>query len=57
MKIAKVNYIPCLVKKSQPEILENDNKGQATFNYVEKINNDAGLNTKFAWDGNELSIR
>ena len=56
-KIAKVNYIPCLVnKKSQPEILKNDKKGQDTFNYVAKITNDAGFNTKFTWDGNEVNI-
>lgn len=56
-KIVKVNYIPCLVnKKSQPEILKNDKRGQATFNYVEKITNEAGLNAKFAWDKNEVTI-
>jgi hypothetical protein len=56
VKIDKVNYIPCLVnKKNQPKILENDKKGQAIFNYVEKITNDAGLNAKFAWYGNEVS--
>jgi poly-gamma-glutamate capsule biosynthesis protein CapA/YwtB (metallophosphatase superfamily) len=56
-KIVKVNYLPCLVnKKGQPEILKNDKRGQAIFDYVEKITNAAGLNAHFAWDGDEVNI-
>jgi hypothetical protein len=56
-KITKVNYLPCLVnRKGQPEILTNDERGQATFDYVNNITNDAGFNTRFTWDGDEVGI-
>jgi len=43
-------------KKGQPEILKNDQMGQQVFNYVDKITQAAGLNTRFEWDENEVVI-
>ena len=56
-KITRTSYIPCLVnKKGQPEILKNDQMGQQVFNYMDKITQAAGLNTRFEWDENEVVI-
>jgi hypothetical protein len=55
--ITQVDYLPCISgHNNPPELLKNDKKGHATFNYVEKITNDAGLNAKFSWDGDEVNI-
>ncbi len=55
--IAKISYLPCLInKKAQPEVLKNDERGQEVFKYFEKITKIAGLNAKYAWDGDEISV-
>ena len=57
-KIVYIGYLPCLVnKKGQPEILRQDNRGQATFDYIARITQEAGMNAHFAWEGNEVAIK
>lgn len=56
-KIERVAYLPCLVnKQGQPEILSRDSRGQATYEYIEKITREAGLNAQYAWDGDEVVV-
>jgi hypothetical protein len=57
-KIGRISYLPCLVnKKGQPEILPNNARGQATFNYIARITQEAGLNAQYHWEGNEVIIQ
>jgi hypothetical protein len=56
-KIDRTAYLPCLVnKQGQPEILSHDSTGQSTYEYIEKITRDAGLNGRYAWDGDEVAV-
>ena len=56
-KISRVSYLPCFInKKGAPEILKRDERGQQTFDYVEKITRGADLNARFAWDGDEVVV-
>jgi hypothetical protein len=56
-RISQTSYIPCLVnKQGQPEILENDERGQEVFDYMEKITQGAGLNARYEWKGNEVLV-
>jgi hypothetical protein len=56
--ITKISYMPCVVnKKGQPEIFKhNDEKGSQVFKYMDKITRQAGLNAKFEWAGNEVTV-
>lgn len=57
-KIQQVSFIPCLVnEQKQPEMLKNDEKGQLAFDFMELITREAGLNTGFAWKGDEIVIQ
>jgi poly-gamma-glutamate synthesis protein (capsule biosynthesis protein) len=40
----------------QPETLGPDERGQAVFDYVAKINQQAGLKTQLAWDGDRVTF-
>ena len=56
-EITRVSYLPCLVnKKGAPEILKKDERGQQTFDYVEKITRGADLNARFQWEGDEVVV-
>jgi poly-gamma-glutamate synthesis protein (capsule biosynthesis protein) len=56
-KIYRLSYLPCLVnKKSQPELLKNDERGQEVFKYMDKITQGAGLNARYKWEGDEVVI-
>jgi len=56
-KISKISCIPCLInKKRQVELLTKNDRGQQVFDYLEKITKEAGLNTGFKWEGNEIAI-
>jgi hypothetical protein len=56
-KISKVSYIPLIVnKKGHPEIVRHDERGQRTFDYMEKISASMGLDAHFQWDGDEVLI-
>ena len=56
-KISRLSYLPCLVnKKSQPELLKNDERGQEVFKYMDKITQGAGLNARYKWEGDEVVI-
>ncbi len=55
--LSRVSYIPCIVnKKAQPIIAKRDKQGQQVYEYVAKISQEAGLQTQFHWDGNEVVI-
>ena len=54
-KIAQISYIPCLVnKQGQPEVLGKDARGQQVFDYMDKITQEAGLNARYEWKGDEI---
>jgi len=56
-KISRVSYLPVLInKKGQPEVLKQDERGQDVFEYMKMITEKAGLNAKFAWDGDEVVV-
>jgi hypothetical protein len=50
-------FLPVRInRRSQPEIMGHDARGQAVFDYVEHITHAAGLTTQFAWDGDEVVV-
>ncbi len=56
-KICGVSYLPCEVnKQGQPEVLKNDAKGKSVYDYMEKITRNAGLKTRYDWEGDEILI-
>jgi poly-gamma-glutamate synthesis protein (capsule biosynthesis protein) len=51
----RAGYVPCVInRRSQPEVVGRDARGQAVFDYVARITRDAGFDTEFAWDGDEV---
>jgi poly-gamma-glutamate synthesis protein (capsule biosynthesis protein) len=55
--IRSAGFTPCFVNKySQPEVLSNDERGQAVARYVQDITVRAGLNAKFEWDGDRIQF-
>ena len=55
--ISQVSYIPLIVnKQGHPEIVKHDERGQRTFDYMEKITKSADLNAHFEWEGDEVLI-
>jgi len=57
-KITRVGYLPCLINaQKQPEILKNDERGRQAFEFMDKITEGAGLNTRYEWIGDEIVIR
>jgi poly-gamma-glutamate capsule biosynthesis protein CapA/YwtB (metallophosphatase superfamily) len=55
--VARLSYLPCLINgKSQPEPVGRDARGQQVFDYMEKVTRGAGLNARYAWDGDEVVI-
>ena len=55
--IARLSYLPCLINgKSQPEPVGHDERRQQVFDYLEKVTRGAGLNARYAWDGDEVVI-
>ena len=56
-RIRKVTYLPCLINKvGQPEILKHDERGNKVFDYMDRISAEAGLKTRFKWDGDEVLV-
>jgi poly-gamma-glutamate capsule biosynthesis protein CapA/YwtB (metallophosphatase superfamily) len=50
-------FLPVRInRRSQPEVLGQDARGRAVFDYVERITRAAGLSTRFAWDGDEVLV-
>jgi poly-gamma-glutamate capsule biosynthesis protein CapA/YwtB (metallophosphatase superfamily) len=57
-KISRLSYLPCLINaKRQPEILENDDRGQRLFDYMDNITKGADLNVRYEWEGNEVVVQ
>jgi poly-gamma-glutamate synthesis protein (capsule biosynthesis protein) len=56
-KISRVSYLPCLINEQrQPEVLKNDERGRQLFDFMDMITGDAGLDTRYEWDGDEVMI-
>ncbi len=54
----EAGYVPFAInRRSQPEPVGNDQRGQQVFDYVERISREAGFDTEFAWEGDEVAIR
>jgi len=55
--ISSVRYLPCLINEQrQPEVLQNDERGQQIFDFMDTLTREAGLNTRFDWEGDEVLI-
>jgi poly-gamma-glutamate synthesis protein (capsule biosynthesis protein) len=53
----RASYVPCVInRRSQPEPVGHDERGQAVYDYVEQITRAAGFDTNFAWHGDEVSV-
>jgi Bacterial capsule synthesis protein PGA_cap len=51
------SYLPCVInRRSQPEIVGQDERGQQVFDYVARISREAGFETQFAWDDGAVSV-
>lgn len=56
-QIQQVGYIPLQVnQQGQPEVLGRDARGQAVFDYVAAITRQAGLNARYAWEGDTVLV-
>ena len=56
-KISQLGYLPCLINEHrQPEVLRNEERGNLIFNTMAKSSQDAGLNTRHGWQGDEVLI-
>lgn len=56
-RIQAVGYIPLQVnRQGEPEVLGRDARGQAVFDYVAAITGQAGLNARFAWEGDVVRV-
>jgi poly-gamma-glutamate synthesis protein (capsule biosynthesis protein) len=58
-KIQRVSYIPVMLDATwaTPEPLpRSDSRAQSIFQYMVDISHDAGLSTKYSWDGDEVVI-
>jgi poly-gamma-glutamate synthesis protein (capsule biosynthesis protein) len=55
--VRTAGYRPCCVNRhSQPEVLGNDERGQAVARYVQDISARAGLNAAFEWDRDRVQF-
>ena len=56
--ITRLSYLPCLINDNmEPEILpRQDERSQEVFQYMVDISREAGLDTVFNWDGDEVLI-
>ena len=56
--ITKVSYLPVWInKQSVPELLSRkDNRSDEVYKYMEWVCQDQGLDTRFAWEGDEVVI-
>ncbi len=56
--VGRAGFIPCWINpKGDPEILGNNERGQAVAGYVEQITRQAGLNTNFKWQDDRVVIK
>lgn len=56
-RVAEYRLIPMLVEKDgAPRVHGNDEAGNATLAYLRRITEDAALNARYRWDGDELVI-
>jgi hypothetical protein len=55
--VRAAGFRPCFVNQySQPEVLCNDERGQAVGGYVQDITSRAGLNAAFEWTGDRVEF-
>jgi poly-gamma-glutamate synthesis protein (capsule biosynthesis protein) len=53
----QASYVPCVInRRSQPEPVGHDARGQVVYDYVEQITRQAGFDTQFTWQGNFVSV-
>ena len=56
-KIADQYYVPLLVnKEGVTNVVSREDGGQAVFDYIEKITEQAGLRTRYEWAGEDVHI-
>jgi len=55
--VRSAGFRPCFVNRhSQPEVLVNDQRGQAVASYVQESSSRAGLNAVFEWTGDHVQF-
>jgi poly-gamma-glutamate synthesis protein (capsule biosynthesis protein) len=53
----QAGFVPAYInRRSQPELLGNDARGQSVLDYVQSITLQAGFSTRFAWRGDEVVV-
>jgi poly-gamma-glutamate synthesis protein (capsule biosynthesis protein) len=56
-KIHRTGFLPCIINnRAQPEILKHDERGQTVVDHMTNITAIEGLNGKYIWDGDEVTI-
>ena len=56
-KIQRTGFLPCIINnRAQPEILKHDERGQKVVDHMTNITAIEGLNGKYIWDGDEVTI-
>jgi hypothetical protein len=53
--VVQAGFVPCWIdEQARPVAHGNDERGRETLAYVESIGAEAGLDARFAWDGDEV---
>jgi poly-gamma-glutamate synthesis protein (capsule biosynthesis protein) len=53
----ETRYVPCFTQPyGSPEPVKRSGRGQEVFDYMAHITASAGLETNFAWDGDEVVV-
>ncbi len=56
-KITETKFVPILVnKEGVSNVVGPENGGQAVFDYIVSITEQAGLNVRYEWDGDDIRI-
>jgi poly-gamma-glutamate capsule biosynthesis protein CapA/YwtB (metallophosphatase superfamily) len=53
----QVTFLPCWInRRSQPEVVGRDERGEQVLAYVDQITRQAGFHTRLEWRGDEVAI-
>ena len=53
----EARYVPCVInRQSQPEVTGREAAGQQVFEYVQQITRQAGFDTRFEWQDDEVRV-
>ncbi|MGB9919432.1 MAG: CapA family protein [Moorellales bacterium] len=56
-RIFRAGFLPCLINRyGQPVVVPRKEGGQEVFDYMEAISREAGLDTKYGWEKDEIVV-